>query len=135
MKKTLLLIVALSLSMALAACGGGGQTLTLTATDLKFDRTTFEVNAGEPVTLTYNNTGALEHDFSIVAIPVQDVAVTQDHAHDMPNMSQEPDLHMLAGAGETSVLKFTPTTPGTYEFFCSVAGHKEAGMTGTLIVK
>jgi uncharacterized cupredoxin-like copper-binding protein len=25
--------------------------------------------------------------------------------------------------------------PGEYEFHCSVPGHKEAGMTGTLIVQ
>jgi uncharacterized cupredoxin-like copper-binding protein len=36
---------------------------------------------------------------------------------------------------QTSTLDFTPTKPGTYEFFCTVAGHKDAGMVGTLIVK
>ncbi len=27
------------------------------------------------------------------------------------------------------------TAPGTYDFYCNVPGHKEAGMVGTLIVK
>jgi uncharacterized cupredoxin-like copper-binding protein len=33
------------------------------------------------------------------------------------------------------VLEFASTVPGTYEFYCTVVGHKDAGMTGTLIVK
>ena len=36
--------------------------------------------------------------------------------------------------GDSLNVEFTPSTPGEYEFFCTVAGHKEAGMVGTLIV-
>ncbi|TMW73916.1 plastocyanin/azurin family copper-binding protein [Alteribacter natronophilus] len=35
---------------------------------------------------------------------------------------------------ETSSIIFTPLKTGTYEFFCTIPGHKEAGMRGTLIV-
>jgi uncharacterized cupredoxin-like copper-binding protein len=37
--------------------------------------------------------------------------------------------------GQAGTLEFTPTKPGTYEFICTVPGHKEAGMVGALIVK
>jgi uncharacterized cupredoxin-like copper-binding protein len=30
---------------------------------------------------------------------------------------------------------FTPSKAGTYAVLCTVAGHKEAGMVGTLTVK
>lgn len=29
----------------------------------------------------------------------------------------------------------TPAAPGTYEFYCSIPGHREAGMKGTLVVQ
>jgi len=47
----------------------------------------------------------------------------------------EPAVHMGAMAGMSGSVTFVPTQPGTYEFFCAVAGHKEAGMVGTLMVR
>jgi len=32
-------------------------------------------------------------------------------------------------------LDFTPTKRGSFEFFCQVSGHKEAGMKGAFIVR
>jgi len=140
MKKLFWLIL---LTLILSACGNAPtveptrepQALTLTATDIKFDQTSFEVTAGQPVKLTYANQGALEHDFSIQAIAVTNVHESGDHLHHDMGSTPMPDLHVAIGAGQTVVLTFTPTTPGTYEFFCAIAGHKDAGMTGQLIVK
>lgn len=46
----------------------------------------------------------------------------------------QPDLHAAAEAGQSATRQFTPTKPGAYEIVCTVAGRKEAGMTGTLVV-
>jgi uncharacterized cupredoxin-like copper-binding protein len=46
----------------------------------------------------------------------------------------DSDLHFFASAGDKAVLNFTALEPGTYEIFCSIQGHKEAGMIGKLIV-
>lgn len=130
-------IVALALSLTFTACAAKPeqQALSLTATDIKFDQTQFTVTANQPVKLTYTNTGQLTHDFSILKIAVTEVSDEGDHAHSMTGMTETPDLHIAVEAGGVAVLYFTPTVPGTYEFVCTVEGHKEAGMVGQLVVK
>jgi plastocyanin len=59
-----------------------------------------------------------------------------------PNESSTPHDIVIDGKGEgkqvsgggTSEFKAT-FTPGTYTYYCSVPGHRQAGMQGTLTVK
>jgi uncharacterized cupredoxin-like copper-binding protein len=127
-------------AIALAACSGsgstnGGQRLTVEAQDLAFSPMALEVTAGDRVKLTLQNHGALEHDFSIMEFPMEGGAEeTGGMDHAMGEDSEEPELHVAAGPGQSATLDFTPSKPGTYEFWCTVPGHKEAGMRGTLVV-
>lgn len=111
--------------------------VTVVASDmLSFEPAEVRVPAGEPVRLTLNNEESVElHDWSIEHIAVHDVhemgADHADHAHG----DQHYDLHVAAGPGESGVLEFTAMEPGEYTFVCTVPGHTEAGMTGTLIVE
>lgn len=106
--------------------------------DFSFSPAQIEVRAGEPVRLIFNNAGALEHDWSITHIIATNVHEESDHsdAHGdhMDGMGEDPDLHVSAMPGQGGVLEFTPTEAGTYEITCTVAGHHEAGMVGTLVV-
>jgi uncharacterized cupredoxin-like copper-binding protein len=123
----------------LAACtgagsGDGAQHLNVEAHDLAFSPTRLEVRAGEPVVLTLQNNGALEHDFSVLEMPLEGAAEASggsDHGH---GGAEAPVLHVSALGGQSATLEFTASTPGIYEFWCTVAGHKEAGMAGTLVV-
>jgi len=36
---------------------------------------------------------------------------------------------------EFETVEFTPTTSGTFEYYCSVPGHRESGQFGTLKVE
>lgn len=122
----------------LSACAGGPAStkVTVTMTEFGFEPNTINVSAGSPVELTLVNEGAIEHDFVVEVIPVTDVSSSNSGDHHMSTMDHsEFDLHTSIAVGETSTLTFTPTEAGTYQIICSVPGHKDAGMTGELIVK
>jgi uncharacterized cupredoxin-like copper-binding protein len=144
--KRLVILPLAALAFLLAACSGSapGTTVantvqvTVIARDIEFDPQTIEVAAGQRVELELRNEGVLEHDFSIMHIHAEDVDehshASDTHAGHMA-VAEEPDLHVVATGGETGSLRFTPMEAGTYEFYCAVPGHKEAGMTGTLVVR
>ncbi len=143
--RTRMIALLLLILPLLAACGSEEPAppptaeLSLTATDIAYDVTRFDVMAGQPVRLTLHNNGTLEHDFSIMAMPHTGEVVAGEMAgemddHDMSGMMEEPEIHVAAPIGGRNTLAFTPSTPGEYEFFCTVEGHKDAGMKGVLVV-
>lgn len=140
MRNIIFISLLTAVAVALAACSGavssdGGQSLTIEAQDLAFSPANLEVTAGDPVKLTLQNNGMLEHDFSVMEFPMEGEAEAAGGMdHDMGSGPMDPELHVAAGAGQSATLDFTPSKPGTYEFWCTVPGHKEAGMTGTLVV-
>ncbi|MCK6582387.1 MAG: cupredoxin domain-containing protein [Anaerolineales bacterium] len=126
------------LAVLLSACAGGQSVskVTVTMSEFAFEPASITVTAGQPVEITLANDGAIEHDFAIEVIPAKDVSTEGSMSgHDSSDQHAEFDLHTATGSGETSVLRFTPTQPGTYKIICSVPGHLDAGMTGELIVK
>src|SRR5262245_30604917 len=123
----------------LTACSGTSQPateITLDAGDFAYSPVSVTIPAGKPVTLMLVNSGAVEHDFVVEKIDanvdvVQDSSSNDHHAH---GIEANYDVHFSVQPGETSSIRLTVSEPGTYAFFCSVVGHKEAGMIGELIV-
>jgi plastocyanin len=100
------------------AGGGGGSTVdisTPSGSDLAFTQKDVTAKAGS-VTIDFNNQQALSHDVKVEDSSGQELGGT--------------DLVSSGTANATVDLQ-----PGTYTFFCSVPGHREAGMEGTLTVK
>ena len=96
--------------------GGGGSNLTVTANpqgQLSWTPTTLSAKAGQ-VTVTLQNSSPVSHDVSISGNGVDKTS----------------DLVSGGSGSVTANLK-----PGTYTYFCTVPGHKQAGMEGTLTVK
>lgn len=136
-------LLAVVLTLLLAACGQSqsaastSQTLSVTAKEFAFVPAALSVQAGQPVTISLQNTGAVEHDWSVPEIEISGEAKSSGDTpsgHMMGDAGDEPKLHVAASIGGKGTLTFTPSKPGTYEYYCTVAGHKEAGMVGTLTV-
>jgi uncharacterized cupredoxin-like copper-binding protein len=130
----------LSAVMLLAACASQpsqpSSKLTVEMTDFAYSPSSVTIPAGQPVTLTVNNTGNIEHDFVVEKIDVATTVIEDNgsNAHHAHGAEQNFDLHVSARPGEASVVELTVAEPGTYKIFCSVEGHEEAGMIGELTV-
>jgi plastocyanin len=100
-----------------SAAKGPGGTLQLAAnpTELAYEQTSLSSKPGK-VTIDFTNPATLEHDVAIEGPEGKELATSA-----------------LIGKGKTSVS--ADLAPGTYHFFCTVPGHREAGMEGTLTVK
>jgi len=132
MKKNLKwLIVVLGLSLIVTACGGGGPStdLKLNMTDFMYEPSDFTVPAGQEITLTASNFGAVEHEYVIFNYGTN--AGDSFGADDEDNIYWEVEVQ----PGDTVTETFTaPSTPGEYFVTCGIAGHLQAGMIGKLIV-
>jgi plastocyanin len=92
------------------APSAAGVVLSLTGTEYSFAPSALKASAGL-TTIRFTNGGAVDHDFSIDALHIL--------------LTEKPGK-----TGEATVT----LKPGTYTFFCSVPGHRQSGMQGTLTV-
>lgn len=101
-------------SAELAPDARGVQRVVVNMHSFYFEPNRIVVHAGHPVELILKNRAKLiPHNFTIT----------------------DSSLAMSEGAWlGTGHLRFTPRTPGSYEFFCHVDHHANKGMTGTLVV-
>jgi plastocyanin len=107
-----------STATSTAPSSAGAQTLPLAANtegQLKYDTTSLTAKAGA-VSIDFTNTSPLAHNVSVESSSGSVVGATPT----------------FQGGSKTLSLNLKP---GTYKFFCSVPGHRMAGMEGTLVVK
>jgi plastocyanin len=98
--------------------GGGGSTLKFEADpggELAYTTTSATAKAGK-ATVEFNNPQSLTHDVAIEGANGEVVGKTE----------------LIASGSDSTTVNLKP---GTYHFFCTVPGHREAGMEGTLTVK
>jgi plastocyanin len=147
MKKAAALLVLVLASLALVACGSsdsstsaettaessqpsgeetsgggggetaGGGTLEFAAAEsgLAYSSDSAEAKAGK-VTISFDNPQPIAHDVAIEDASGKEIAETE----------------LVTEGSDTTTADLKP---GTYTFFCTVPGHREAGMEGTLTVK
>ena len=137
MRRLSVLVIAVSaLVLAVAACGGDDDSATAPAPaepaaadsggastevalaavedgSFAYETTALDATAGE-ITIAFTNPSATPHNVAVEGEGIETVA---------------GEIVAMADAPITLSLE-----PGTYTFFCSVPGHRDAGMEGTLTV-
>jgi uncharacterized cupredoxin-like copper-binding protein len=111
---------------------GDIHTINIIASEMRYLPSTVTVVKDTPARIVLQNDDQVEHDIEIKGITANAPNSNGGHAHHS-SISNE-SFHLHAQANSSNQLEFLPTEKGVYEFFCTVPGHKENGMTGTLIV-
>lgn len=150
MKKVAALLVLALAAFALVACGGGSDT-TSSSTEPAAEATT-EGNAnagagskegggtGETLSFEADPEGALAYTTTEATAKAGTVtvefdnpqALTHDVAIEDSSGAEVGKTELIADGTDTTTVDLKP---GTYTFYCTVPGHREAGMEGTLTVE
>lgn len=97
----------------MASPAAGSNEVTVIAIDIDFEQSEMRFPADTDVTVILENHGVLEHNWVVDEL--------------------DAETETIPGGETTSIVVNAPA--GEYEYYCSVPGHKEAGMVGTLIVE
>ena len=85
------------------------------ASEFGYEAESLEFHAGEPFTIMLHNTGALEHDIVI------------------EGFEDDGGIHLTPG--EDGKATFILSEHGEYKVYCTVPGHRDAGMESILVVE
>ncbi|MCH7598074.1 cupredoxin domain-containing protein [Patescibacteria group bacterium] len=85
--------------------------VTMIAKSFSFTPDIIQARAGEQVSIDITATG--QHTFTV----------------------DELEVDVVLPHGETTRVEFIPDKPGTYEFYCRIPGHRQAGQVGTLTIE
>lgn len=88
--------------------------IAVTGNEFAFSPSEITVKSGQPMQITFKNMGKYPHDLSISELGVRTAVL-------------DP--------GQQETLTFTPDKTGTFTYMCTVPGHADKGMKGTLIVQ
>jgi uncharacterized cupredoxin-like copper-binding protein len=126
--------------LALASCGSSSPSSTPSVATTTSTPASSSAAPKGALTLEANREGQLKYNKSELTANADKVTIDMTNMSPlMHNVTVESSAHAILGAtptfqGGTRSLTLN-LKPGIYKFFCSVPGHRQAGMEGTLTVK
>jgi uncharacterized cupredoxin-like copper-binding protein len=113
---SVLLAAAVLTAAALASGGAAGQQIKILAREFTYEPKEVQARPGE-IVFAVENAGAIEHNFLVDDASGRTVAKVA-----------------VISPGETEQVRLTARA-GTYQIYCDLPGHREAGMAGILRVR
>ncbi|RCS21515.1 copper resistance protein [Phyllobacterium salinisoli] len=100
---------------------------------MRFIPDRIDIKRGEQVKFVLRNSGEIDHEIVLGTLDdnlkhAEEMAKNPDMEHDDPNAKR-----LAPNTKGEIVWKFTKA--GEFDFSCLIPGHREAGMTGTIVVK
>ena len=109
------------------------RTITIRMTDdMRFNPSHIEVREGETVRLRAENKGQVLHEIVIGTQADLDAHAEMMVKH--PGMEHDEPYMAHVGAGKKGNIVWQFNRAGQFDFACLIAGHYQAGMTGTITV-
>lgn len=98
-----------------------------------FEPDAISVKQGEQIRFKLKNEGELGHELVVATLEAnlkhaKEMEKNPDMEHDDPNAKR-------LGPKESGEILWKFTKAGTFDFSCLIPGHRDAGMTGTIIVQ
>jgi uncharacterized cupredoxin-like copper-binding protein len=130
-------LISLVLVLLGAGCGGGDEQAEPQQPAATETGTTETEMGGTTLQLAADAGGALKFDQEALEAPAgmimieltNDASIPHDVAIEGNGVDEKSDT---VTGGDTTLM--VDLEPGTYTFYCSVPGHREGGMEGTLTV-
>ena len=146
MKKLAVLAIMAFTALALAACGGGGSDGNATSGGDAPTTQAEDAGAGDEKGAAQTLSFVASADSGLAYTVDSETAAAGPTTLEIVNEQPVPhDVALEDSGGEevggTDVVSEGSSSvevtlePGTYTFFCTVPGHREAGMEGTLTVE
>ena len=92
----------------------GATEISVVGTEFSFSPASISVKAGEQVKITFRNNGRVPHNLILEGLGIETKTIS---------------------GGQTDIVEFIAPSLGTYAFFCSIPGHRAAGMEGSLKIE
>ena len=89
-------------------------TININGTEFEYNPSTFTVKQGQTVEVVFRNVGSIAHNIRFGEWDVQTATIS---------------------SGETATITFTPEETGTFDYWCTIPGHRAQGMEGQITVE
>jgi plastocyanin len=123
-------IVAIVMSRSEGGSGGGAaaaptSSLAIGAVDFAFEPDAWTVVADTEADVTLNNDGGVDHNWTVLDLGT---TISSEDEYDVGTVVAATEDIVAGESGTVS----TTYAPGTYQVICTISGHFNSGMSGTL---
>lgn len=102
------------------------KIINIEANDFAYLPNQINVKKNKIITINLINNGKVEHDLQISGLNAEVIKVDSHQHHN------KDSIHVHAQAGNQSKVMIKPLETGEFEYYCTIPGHRESGMIGTL---